>query len=76
MAKYNESAENYLETILMLSNKFEAVTCHAPKKLATGVGIFRGGRLLHRKKACSEWVQTRKCQTLRLLQVDTSARLS
>ena len=54
----------------------EAVTCHAPKKLATGVGIFRGDRLLHRKKACSEWVQTRKCQTLRLLQVDTSARLS
>lgn len=54
----------------------EAVTRHTPKKLAAEVGSFQGGRLLHRKKACSEWVQTRKCQTLRLLQVDTAARLS
>lgn len=44
--------------------------------IKSGNGGFRGGRLLHRKKACSEWVQTRKCQTLRLLQVDTAARLS
>mgnify|MGYP004627138515 CR=1 FL=1 len=60
----NETKDYVINALKGIENiTTESVTRHTPKKLAAGVGIFRGGRLLHRKKACSEWVQTRKCQT-------------